>query len=86
MVHSKACFVSSFPSPSARVCACHTASQLDEALDKYTRVTTMLAKMHFNVGTIKMSQGKHADAIEAFSQVMIPLLSTSNICVLLLGS
>lgn len=46
----------------------------------------MLAKMHFNVGTIKMSQGKHADAIEAFSQVMIPLLSTSNICVLLLGS
>lgn len=56
---------------------------MDEALDKYTHVTTMLAKMHFNVGTIKMSQGKHADAIQAFSEVMIIILSTSNIFVLL---
>ena len=43
--------------------------QFDEALEKYTNVSTVLAKMYFNIGTIRMSQGKHADAIEAYSQV-----------------
>lgn len=51
------------------LCALCRHLQFDEALEQYTNVSTVLAKMHFNIGTIRLSQGKHADAIEAFSQV-----------------
>lgn len=43
--------------------------QFTDALSTYGEVTTKLAKIHFNIGLIKLSLGRATDAITSFTEV-----------------